>query len=158
VTYWLPIFSKDSYFDTLLQSFCYCIENKGLRLHDFVFMPNHFHAICSCGVGNLADVIGDIKGFTSKRIAALLKSDGRSKWLYALKRAGGDEIDVKVWQDGFHPEQIHSLPFYEQKRRYLYENPVRAGYVEDILEWRHSSARYWYADGESLLPLEAIDW
>ena len=157
-TYWLPIFSKDAYFDILVQSFRYCIENKGLVLHDYVFMPNHFHVICSMAAGDLADVIRDIKGFTSKQIAVLLKSDGRSKWLYALEWAGGDETDVKVWQDGFHPELIHSLAFYEQKRRYVYENPVRAGYVEDMLDWRYSSARYWYTEGESVLPLEAIDW
>jgi hypothetical protein len=42
---------------------------------------------------------------------------------------------------------------YEQKIRYIHENPVRRGYVDEPEHWRYSSARY-YAGMEAMLELD----
>ena len=158
VVHWIPVFVRDDYFRLLSDSFGYCAENKGLRIHAYVVMPNHFHAVCSQADGHLSEVIRDLKKHTSKRIAEMLEQDGRRLWLTSMRRAAGNTGGVKVWDEAFHPEQVHSRPFAEQKIRYLHDNPVRAGFVSDPCEWKCSSAGFYYRDLESSVPVVPIEW
>ncbi len=158
VTYWLPIFCREDYFHVLADSFRHCVREKGLVVHAYVLMPNHFHAIASQIDGRLSDVMRDLKGYTSRQLAKGLADDGRTVWLRALRRAGGDEVAVKLWQDDYHPEQVHSKEFCQQKLDYIHANPVRAGYVDDPCDWRYSSAGFYYRDSEPLIPVEPVDW
>jgi REP element-mobilizing transposase RayT len=125
-------------------------------LHAYVIMPNHFHAICSQADGQLSAVIRDLKKFTAREIARKLEEDGRNTWLSAMRRAAGGG-GVKVWDEAFHPEQIHSKPFLEQKLAYLHNNPSRAGYVSDPCEWKHSSAGLYYRDSQPLVPIVPLE-
>jgi hypothetical protein len=43
-----------------------------------------------------------------------------------------------------------------QKLEYTHNNPLRRGYVDDMLHWRYSSARN-YAGQAGLLPVRT-DW
>ena len=47
----------------------------------------------------------------------------------------------QVWQEGSHPEEIQSEEMMWEKIEYIHDNPVARGYVDDPLDWRHSSAR-----------------
>lgn len=105
----------------------------------------------------LSSVIGDMKQFTSNQIAKKLKADGRMNWFAAMKRAAGKDGSVRVWDEAFHPEQIHSHAFLKQKTDYIHNNPVRAGYVNDPCEWRYSSAALYHRDGESIIPVTGIE-
>ena len=44
---WLPVFTSPACCEILTGSFAYCREHKGLQLHGWVIMENHFHAIVS---------------------------------------------------------------------------------------------------------------
>jgi putative transposase len=158
VVHWIPVFSREDYFQVLVDSLKHCIAHKGLVVHCFVLMPNHFHLICSQQAGRLMDVIRDLKTFTSKEIARKLESDGRTIWLAAMRRAAGAQQGVKVWQDEYHPEQIHSEPFFAQKMSYIHDNPRRAGYVVDPADWKYSSAGVYYRNAEPLIPVTGIEW
>lgn len=158
VLHWIPVFSRDDYFQVLVDSLRHCISNKGLVVHCFVLMPNHFHLICSQMEGKLTDVIRDMKTFTSKELARKLEADGRMLWLAAMKRAGSGPNGVKLWQDEYHPEQILSEPFFTQKANYIHDNPCRAGYVVDPSDWKYSSASLYYRDTEPLIPVTGIEW
>ena len=158
VVHWIPVFCRDDYFKVLTDSLVYCIEHKGLLIHGYVIMPNHFHAICSKNDGCLSDTIRDVKRYTAISLSQKLKSDGRHIWLIAMRRAGGITAQTKVWDDGFHPEQIQTEAFFIQKLDYIHKNPIRAGYVEDPCDWKYSSAAFYYDGRESVLPLTPIDW
>lgn len=158
VVYWIPVFVRDDYFRVLADSLTHCVEHKGLAVHGYVIMPHHFHAMCSHGEGKLVEVIRDLKGFTSRRIAPMLEADGKTAWLHAMKGAGGGRADIKIWQEHFHPEQVYTKEFCEQKLRYMHENPVRAGFVTDPCAWKYSSAGLYYRDEPSIVPITAIEW
>ena len=96
IVYWIPIFCRDDYFRVLADSLKYCVENKGLIVHGYVIMPNHFHAILSQVDGQLSDVIRDMKKHTAKIIADKLETDKRIIWLNAMRRASGHEGGTKV--------------------------------------------------------------
>lgn len=158
IVFWIPVFCRDDYFRVLTDSLGHCVEHKGLVVHGYVVMPNHFHAVLSQSEGRLSDVIRDMKKHTAKAIAAKLEADGRITWLNAMRRAAGHEGGVRVWDEAFHPEQVYSEQFCRQKLDYMHNNPVRAGYVSDPSEWTYSSAGLYYRDDESAVPVAAIEW
>ncbi|MFN7100562.1 MAG: transposase [Flavobacterium sp.] len=53
----------------------YCIKEKGLSVHAYVYMTSHIHLIVSAFEGELQNVIRDFKKYTSKR---LIKSSKHS--------------------------------------------------------------------------------
>ena len=61
----------------------------------------------------------------------------------------------KVWQNGYHAEQVYSQQFLKQKITYIHENPVQDRIVEQAEDYLYSSARN-YADLESVLEVEVI--
>ena len=89
VVHWLPVFCRDDYFRVVTDSLTHCVLHKGLRVHGYVLMPTHLHALVSQQDGRLSQVIGDMKRHTSKQIARKLAEDGRELWLRAMRRASG---------------------------------------------------------------------
>ena len=158
IIYWIPVFCRDDYFRILADSLTYCSTNRGLRIHGYVIMANHFHAICSQVDAALSDVVRDMKKYTSRLISAKLEEDGRALWLAPMRKAGAATGGARVWDEAFHPEQIESKPFFEQKLTYLHDNPVRAGYVLDPCDWKYSSARFYYREETSLVPITPVEW
>jgi hypothetical protein len=83
------------------------------------------------------------KSFTARQIIDLLESRGVRvllQQLRALKLPHKNESDYQVWQEGNHPQQIRSDDIMRQKIDYIHNNAVLRGYVDDPLDWRHSSA------------------
>lgn len=156
--HWIPVFRRDDYYRVLVDNLNHCVEYKGLLVHGYVLMPDHFHLISTQADGNLSQLIGNFKGFTAHQIIPKIRQDGRSSWIRAMEHAGDTPTSAKLWQDGFHPQQIHSQPFFEQKLRYIHENPLRAGFVQDPCHWKYSSAGFYYQQTESVIPIALLEW
>ena len=75
---WLPVFTTAACCDVLIRSFEHCRQHKGLRLHAWVILDNHFHAIVAGP--ELANTIRDFKRFAARMILAQLQTEGR-EWL-----------------------------------------------------------------------------
>jgi len=159
VVHLIPVFRRDAYFRILTDSMAHCIRQRRLRIHAFVIMPDHFHAICSQVAGDLSGVIRDLKRFTSRGLYAQLVRDyAYLPWLAAMRNAARGESEAKVWDDEFHPEQIHTQPFFQQKCDYIHANPVRAGYMDAPSQWQYSSACLYYEGREAVIPVEPLEW
>jgi REP element-mobilizing transposase RayT len=107
ITGWLPVFTSPACCEILTASFAYCREHKGLRLHGWVIMENHFHAIVRAP--GLSAVLADLKKFTARRLLAQLAGERRD-WLLRLldegKAAHKTRSLHQIWQEGFHPQAI----------------------------------------------------
>ena len=44
---WIDLFIRPEYIKILDASFNYCIDQKGLQMHAYVYMTSHVHAIVS---------------------------------------------------------------------------------------------------------------
>lgn len=44
---WVDVFVRNVYRDCVMDSFRYCMRNKGLQVHSYVIMTSHLHAILS---------------------------------------------------------------------------------------------------------------
>ncbi|HZK71232.1 MAG TPA: transposase [Clostridia bacterium] len=163
---WIDVFTRDIYRDILLDSFRFCQKNQGLQVHAWVLMPNHFHLICSFikdvkpGMG-----IKNIKSFTAMKIIdAIINNPQESKkqWMLDLFEKNGQlqksNFRFQFWEHENHPVLLNNIEIYRQRFNYLHENPVRAGFVKQPQDWKHSSAIDYYTEnGKGLLELIRLD-
>jgi putative transposase len=99
-------------------------RNQGeYRLHAFVVMPNHFHALITLGGRSTVErAMQKIKGGYSFR---------------ARRELSPRE---EMWQRGFSDKRVRSREEFLAYRRYIHMNPVRARLVAAPEEFPYSSA------------------
>jgi putative transposase len=159
---WIDVFTRESYTQILLDSLRFCIEKKGLRLHAWVIMSNHVHLIGSAKEGfKLADIMRDMKKFTSQRIIAAIienEQESRKDWLiWMFKRAGArnkNNETYQFWQQDNHPIELSTNEMMDQRLDYLHNNPVKAGVVWEPQHYKYSSGIDYYSEDKGLLPIE----
>jgi putative transposase len=141
---WLPVFTTAPCCDILVRSFVFCRKEKDMRIHAWVILDNHFHAIVSGP--ELARTIADLKKFTARELLSQLKVEGRVWLLNELayfRAAHKSDSTHQVWQEGVHPQRILSDEMMFQKLDYLHNNPVKRGFVASPEHWVYSSAHEW---------------
>ncbi len=116
-------------------------RNKlGFKLIAYVIMPDHFHALIQVPENlNISKIMHDIKRFSSIQIN---KSSKR--------------IGEPVWQEGFIEHIIRDEKDFRVKLDYIHKNPVTAGVVKEIDEYRFSSFRNYYMEDNSSLIIDKI--
>jgi len=140
VVNWIPLFADVDILNILLQSLTFLQKQKRLTVYAYVIMKDHLHLIASAE--NLSKEIGNFKSFTARKIVDLLTERNDKRWLSKLRLAKllhKRQSTYQVWQEGSHPEVIQGSKMMRQKIEYIHLNPVRAGYVEDAIDWKYSS-------------------
>jgi REP element-mobilizing transposase RayT len=164
VVNWIDVFTREAYVQILLDSLKFCIEKKGLKLHAWVIMSNHVHLIASAQEGiKLADIMRDMKKFTSQRIIAAIEEnqqESRKDWLlWMFKRAGAKNKNndtYQFWQQDNHPIELSTNQMMDERLNYLHTNPVKAGIVWEPQHYKYSSAIDYYSEEKGLLAIERI--
>jgi hypothetical protein len=107
----------------------------------------------------LSKRVGEFKSYTATTIIQRMKERNYKTLLQELKyyklRHKADQ-DHQLWQEGSHPQCIESEDMLRQKIEYTHGNPLRRGFVDDPLQWRHSSARS-YAGQQGRIEV-CTDW
>lgn len=117
------LFRKETITRILIETMLEYRKRGFYRLHDFVVMPNHFHAILTPSQDTpLEKAMQMIKGGSSYRIGRELVSK------------------FPIWQPGFHEHWIHSQEDYEQRQGYIALNAVKAKLAATPEEYPYSSA------------------
>jgi putative transposase len=163
VVYWLDVFIRNEYKEILLDSWRYCMQHKGLEIYAWCIMTSHVHMIIGSKGINLADIVRDMKSFTSTSLRKAINEhpqESRKEWLlWMMKRAGeknGNNKDFQFWQQHNQPIELSSNDIMQQRLDYLHHNTVEAGFVEEPEQWLYSSARD-YAGIKGLLPVTLIE-
>lgn len=90
------------------------VAEHRFEAHDFVIMPDHTHLLIEVG--------GDM---TIEKAMQLVKG----RFSYRLGKEFG--FKGKVWQRGFTEQQVMGRESFDEHRKYIAENPVKAGLVRD---------------------------
>jgi len=152
---WLPVFTSAACCDILVRSLLHCREHKGLRIHAWIILDNHFHAILSAP--DLASPLTDFKRFTSRSLLEQIKMEKR-EWLlnqlayYCAAHKKGSAH--QVWQEGVHTQAITGDEMMQQKLGYMHQNPVKRGFVAAPEHWRYSSAHEEMVGGSPLFKCD----
>lgn len=159
---WIDVFSQKPCIDVIIDSLKYCQKEKGLIIFAFVIMKNHIHLVAQASENNLSDIIRDFKKYTSRMITSILISseETRPKWMIDQFSQYGAQCrnneTYQFWIQDNHPIEIYSNKFIKQKIKYIHNNPVKAGIVENPEDYLYSSARN-YADLESVIDIVKVD-
>ncbi len=159
---WIDVFTRLNHKTTIIDSLSYCQKQKGLEIYAYVLMPSHLHMVCRAKEGfELQNIIRDFKKFTSKKIIQSIKDEpeSRREWMLDLFLKACEHLkreqEFKVWQDGYHAEEVSSNKFIYQKLNYIHQNPVKDKIVEKAEDYLFSSARN-YADLEYELEIYTL--
>jgi REP element-mobilizing transposase RayT len=159
---WVDVLTRNTYRDIIISSLNHCIKYKELNVYGYVIMTNHLHLIVKSRNGTLSDTIRDFKKFTSRRIIDAIQNGAESRREWMMHRftwnasQNARSSDHQLWTHENHPEEIHSLKFFNQKLNYIHDNPVRAGWVLYPVDYVHSSAGAILKNVPGLVPLS--DW
>ena len=144
---WIDLFTRQIYFDFIIDNLSYCQKNKSLEVYEYVIMTNHIHMICLGNEKPLSDILRDFKTFTSKELVKLIKNnpnESRKDWILAAFKQAGEKNPLnknyQVWQNFNSPTLLDSPYLIDQKSEYIHNNPVVAGFVSEPWEYYYSSA------------------
>ena len=150
----LPIFRRDELKHIVCDAFSEARRNHGILILAYVIMLDHVHMLVY-SEREMKEVLRLLNGVSARRVIQYLKENGFEGSLFKL-RGETRERNHKhsVWQH--HPDslEIFGEDTSRQKVEYIHQNPVRAGFVDDPLDYRFSSARQWAghpADDEPLI-------
>jgi REP element-mobilizing transposase RayT len=138
------LFSKAPRCDIIVESLQFCREQKDLKVHAWVILDNHLHAILAAP--DLSRVLADFKRHTARRLIEHLEAE-KCDWLLNqlqyFRATHKVESEHQLWQEGSHPQAILGDEMMLQKLDYLHNNPVKRGLVASPEHWRYSSAHEW---------------
>jgi len=117
-----PVFKDFRSTRLLIQCFMEQEEKQSVETLAFVVMPDHFHWLIILQSQSLADVVKHVKGSSSRRINQLCGTYG------------------SLWQAGYHDHALRRDEDYREAARYLVANPIRAGLVENMMDYPHWDA------------------
>lgn len=159
---WVDIFTRLNQKYIVTNALKYCQENKGLTIFAYCLMHSHLHLFCRADASfSLAEIMRDFKKYTSKRIiqTILEEPESRREWMLEFFRKSCEHLtrhqSYKVWQDGYHAEEVFSNQWIKEKIRYIHENPVKEKIVTDAENYYFSSATN-YAGLDSILDIEVV--
>jgi REP element-mobilizing transposase RayT len=84
------------------------------------------------------------KSFTAKALLKLLQEENVQtllKQFQFYKKAHKSDKTYQLWQEGYQPKLMQTDAMMISKIKYIHENPVKRGYVDEAIHWRYSSAR-----------------
>ena len=154
ILHWIPIFTREESVDIVLNSLRYLQKEENLKLYAYVILENHLHLVVSSN--DLSLSMRKFKSFTSKEIIKLLQRENVKTILDQLtfyKKAHKKSATYQVWQEGIQPKLISGDQMMVERIRYIHNNPVKRGYVDESKHWRYSSARD-YEGVDGLLEVE----
>jgi REP element-mobilizing transposase RayT len=142
---WVDLFTKREYKDIICSTLNFLVDNRKVQIIGYVIMSNHIHVIIYSHEFPLYSLIKSFKRHTHHEFLKVIDSfkESRKHWLLPKFKfaAKGISSDYKIWQEGYHAIELYNETILEQKLEYIYQNPVRAGWVESPEEYFYSSAR-----------------
>ncbi len=129
----------------------YVLQKHAARCVGFVLMPDHVHAIVWFPEPDqLSAFMHEWKRQSSLRVRTWYRREAPS---YASQFDEGD----KLWQPKYYAFEIYERRKLEEKLGYMHLNPVRAGLVEQAVDWRWSSARWYELRQDVGVPIQWVD-
>jgi putative transposase len=143
------LLTNDTWRAMLAESMDRAMEGHRYRLAAFVFMPEHVHLIVYPlpETDTIDALLKAIKRPFSYRIKQLLRQS-RSRLLERLTiRQRPGVMTFRYWQEGPGYDRNFTKPSTVLAAiDYLHHNPVRRGLVKRAVDWKWSSARYYWVD------------
>ena len=142
ILHWVPIFTRKQSVQIIIDSLKFLQEKDNLKLYAYVILENHLHMVLQSD--DLAKTMESFKKYTANKVLKLLKEENVKTLLEQFKfykKAHKTDKAYQIWEEGYQPKLMQTDSMMISKIKYIHENPVKRGYVDDASYWRYSSAR-----------------
>ena len=150
----LPVFRTEQMKQVLCHAINEARRSANLLLFAYVMMIDHLHLLTN-RPSTTSNVLRIIKGLTARRVIDYLKVNNHASSLAKLRHQSRERnYNYSLWQTEKNVLPIFSEGMFMEKVNYIHQNPVRAGFVQRVTDYRWSSARIWRScplEGEPLL-------
>ena len=156
ILHWLPIFTRQESVQIIIECLKFLQKKDNLKLYAYVILENHLHLVIQSN--DIEKSMKSFKQFTARELLSLLKKENVKTILEQLmfyKKAHHKATNYQIWEEGYQPKLMQSDDMMISKIKYIHENPVKRGYVDEAVHWRYSSARD-YMGIEGLLEVEKV--
>lgn len=106
-----------------------------VKIHSFVLMSNHFHLLISTPQANLSEAMWCFMGQTSRDLTK-----------------AGNRINQTYGQRYFR-SVISSYHYYMHSYKYVYANPLKAGFVKNVEDYKYSTLNGLLGNEKIEIPL-----
>ena len=154
ILHWLPIFTRKESVQIIIDSLKFLQEKDNLKLYAYVILENHLHMVVQSD--DLPKTMESFKKYTANQILKLLKAENVKTLLEQFKfykKAHKTDKEYQIWEEGYQPKLMQTDAMMMSKIKYIHENPVKRGYVDETVHWRYSSARD-YEGVQGLIGIE----
>lgn len=153
-----PIFINHRFCDILISNIKFYRGKYKFTILGYVIMPSHFHwiLIVNPKYGTISDIMRDIKKFTAWQIFDTLNENENSELLKIFQESaqGLKDQTRKLWMTRFDDEVIRNQQMFWAKLNYIHNNPVKAGLVSRVEEYKYSSARNYINGDHSVIEVD----
>jgi putative transposase len=155
------VFANEDYCWILIRNIQHYQQQYKFSVLGYVVMPSHFHWIVEVepACGTISDIMRDIKKFCAWEVFEAVKRDQRNDLIKIFTGAarGYRKQSLKFWTDRFDDEVIRNEAMLRTKLEYIHNNPVKAGLVSSVGDYRFSSARNYILGDHSVVEVKT-DW
>ena len=142
---WNKLLFNDKYKEIIIKSMKFIVQDGRTDIYAFVIMPNHIHIVWKIKEDHiLQNVQRDFLKFTAQQIIFDLKAKSNKE----LNKfyVGAKDRKYQIWERNPLSSRHGSSKIIIQKINYIHSNPFSKNWklVEDILEYKYSSARFYY--------------
>ena len=139
----LPVFRTDAIKSVTCAAINEARISCGFLLFAYVLMSDHVHLLTDSPC-KPSKVLQFIKGIVSHRVLGYLKENKYETSLRKLQHEHWKRSHrYSLWQHDSDIFRVTSESMFMQKVNYINLNPVRAELVEQAIDYRWSSARFW---------------
>ena len=120
-----PTYLKDPKIASMVAETLLKFDGQKYTMHAWVIMPNHVHLLFSPSDNfSLSEIMHSIKSFTAKKANEILSRSGR------------------FWSPDYFDRFIRDRDHFTNAKKYIENNPVKAGLCEAPEEWWWGSAGF----------------
>lgn len=152
----ISIFPKHiSFYNILIENLRFYLNKYSSALFGYVLMPNHIHLLLFIPEGkSISDFMRDFKKYTSVQVKDVIIENKMNE---LLSRLQDKNDEFSLWEERFDSIPVHSEKVMETKLNYIHNNPVKAGLVKEMTDWKYSSAKNYYLEDHSVIYV-STDW
>jgi len=139
----LPVFRLDNLKKVVCEALNEAGKSGGFLIFAYVIMLEHLHLLTNQPKTS-AEVLRYLKGITARRTIDYLRQNNFHSSLAKLQHESWKrDHKYSLWQQEKNVFSIYSEAMFMEKVNYIHLNPVRAGLVEQEIDYPWSSARIW---------------
>ncbi len=152
---WIEVFTRQIYFNVLVNSVNYCRAEMGMELYCYCFMPSHVHFIFRSTNEQPMELLRDFKKYTSKKVIEAVEKNGYCDYLSEQEKSKVMLLNINFGNIIINHIELWSEKVIKQKIDYIHTNPLESGFVINTVDWKYSSARNFQGDA-TVLEIDSI--